>query len=319
MKGAGALCFCPFSFVSALFFYSRQAQRNAMRRFQSFACVDWSGALGERLPGIAVAQIKQSGPPALINPKSIWSRQAVLDWFNQLADEQSDILIGLDLSLGFPFVDKGCYFPHWSDSPHNAKSLWALVDRICSPDPHLSATSFLTHAQGHRHFRHAKGKVGDLFKGGLGRLRVVETYQRATKQANSWSCFNLVGAGQVGKSSLTGMRMMHSLGGRIPVWPFDPIPQSGPVIIEIYTSMAARAAGLPANRSKIRDRHGLVSALNALGSKAPSRLSRYDDHATDALITAAWMRGAAENDKYWNPKALLNDFRSQEGWTFGVV
>jgi hypothetical protein len=306
-------------YASALSFCSRHAQRNAMRRFQSFACVDWSGALGERLPGIAVAQINQSGAPTLINPKSIWSRQAVLDWFNQLADERSNILIGLDLSLGFPFADKGCYFPHWHGSPHDAKSLWALVDRICSADPHLSAASFLTHAQGHRHFRHAKGNVGDLFETGVGRLRVVETHQRATKQANSWSCLNLVGAGLVGKSSLTGMRMMHHLGGRIPVWPFDPIPQSGPVIIEIYTSMAARAAGLPANRSKIRDRNGLLSALNALGSPAPARLHRYDDHAADALITAAWMRRAAENDAYWNPKPLLHDFRSQEGWTFGVV
>ncbi len=306
-------------YASALFFCSGHAQSKLMRRFQSFACVDWSGALGDRLPGIAVAQIEQSGSPALINSKSLWSRQLVLDWFNQLANEQSNILIGLDLSLGFPFADKGCYFPHWPDSPRDAKSLWALVDSLCSSDPHLSATSFLAHAEGHRHFRHAKGDVGDLFEAGLGRLRVVETHQRATKQANSWSCFNLVGAGQVGKSSLTGMRMMHRLGRRIPVWPFDPIPQTGPVIIEIYTSMAARAAGLPANRSKIRDRHGLVTALNALGSTAPRSLSRYDDHATDALITAAWMRIAAENDANWNPKALLSDFKSQEGWTFGVV
>lgn len=290
-----------------------------MRHFQSFACVDWSGALGERLPGIAVAHIDHVGAPALINPQISWSRQNVLDWLHILADDQSDILIGLDLSLGFPFADRCCYFPQWSDSPADAKSLWAFVDRLCAHDPHLSATSFLSHAEGHRHFRHAKSDLGDLFEGSVGRLRIVESHQRTTKQANSWSCFNLVGAGQVGKSSLTGMRTMHRLGGRIPVWPFDPVPKSGPVIIEIYTSMAARAAGLPANRSKIRDRDGLISALDALGTPSPAQLTRYDDHATDALITAAWMRNAAKNQEYWNPKMLLDDFRLQEGWTFGVL
>ena len=290
-----------------------------MRCFQSFACVDWSGALGERLPGLAVASIAQTGAPSLIEPKGGWSRQRVLDWLRILARDKADMLIGLDLSLGFPFADYGTYFPKWPDSPPDAKSLWALIDDMCANDPHLSSSSFLAHGQAHRHFRHAKGDVGDLFEGGLGRLRIVETHQRATKQANSWSCFNLVGAGQVGKSSLTGMRMLHRLNGTIPIWPFDPIPASGPVIVEIYTSMAARAAGRPANRSKIRDRPALIAALDALHSPPPPRLNRYDDHATDALVTAAWMRGAAKNHDLWHPSPLLNTFRIQEGWTFGVV
>ncbi len=290
-----------------------------MRRFQSFACIDWSGALGEKLPGLAVAQINQTGAPFLHRNSAKWSRQGVLDWLLQLAEEHTDILIGLDLSLGFPFADTGCYFPEWSERPNDAKSLWALIDGICADDRHLSSTTFLHHPEARRHFRHNQNDTGDLFTGGIGRLRVVETHQRATKQANSWSCYNLVGAGQVGKSSLTGMRMMHRLGGRIPVWPFDHMPASGPAIVEIYTSMAARAAGLPANRSKIRDRQTLIDALRVLGSRPPTHLNRLDDHATDAILTAAWMRHAAENEALWNPPSLLNEFRLQEGWTFGVV
>ncbi len=290
-----------------------------MRRFSRFACIDWSGALGQFPQGLALAEIEGDGAPRLVGGNRRWSRQAVLDWLLGLADRQEDILIGLDLSLGFPFVDKGAFFPEWAESPGDARALWALVDRLCGADPHLAATSFLVHPQARRHFRHARGDVGDLFEGGIGRLREVERHQRATRQANSWSCFNLVGAGQVGKSSLTGMRMMHRLGGRIAIWPFDPIPETGPVIIEIYTSMAARAAGLPANRSKIRGRKALVSALDALDARAPARLTRDDDHATDALITAAWMRRASLQPELWRPALLTGEIAQTEGWTFGVL
>jgi hypothetical protein len=290
-----------------------------MRRFSRFACIDWSGALGQFPPGLALAEIGAYGAPRLVGGDRRWSRQAVLDWLLSIAERHEDILIGLDLSLGFPFADKGTFFPEWKESPADARSLWARIDAFCSADLHLSAVSFLSHPEARRHFRHAKDDVGDLFEGGIGRLREVERHQRATKQANSWSCFNLVGAGQVGKSSLTGMRMMHRLGGRIPVWPFDPIPQTGPAIIEIYTSMAARAAGLPANRSKIRDRKALIAALSELDAPAPTRLARYDDHATDALITAAWMRGASKRAELWQPPLLSPEIAQTEGWTFGVL
>ena len=90
---------------------------------------------------------------------------------------------------------------------------------------------------------------------------MVEQYQRATKQAASVSNFNLVGAAQVGKASLAGMRLLHRLSGRMPLWPLDPVPAKGPLLVEIYTSLAARAAGLPPGRSKIRDGAVLDAAL----------------------------------------------------------
>lgn len=289
-----------------------------IRDFSSFICIDWSGALGERQAGIAVAQIGREGPPSLIKRDKHWSRQEILNWLLELSQAEEDVLIGFDLSFGLPFADHGCYFPQWPQSPPDARALWQLVDSLCTADAHLSAPSFLAHPQAHRHFRHAKGDIGDLFEGSIGRLRLVESHQRATKQANSWSCFNLVGAGQVGKSSLTGMRLLHRLSGRIPIWPFDPLPQSGPAIVEIYTSMAARAAGMPAGRSKIGDKATLDAALAALNAPPPPSLPKYDDHSTDALITAAWMRGASKNAALWRPKLLSEKICQTEGWTFGV-
>src|SRR3546814_10514255 len=60
-----------------------------------------------------------------------------------------------------------------------------------------------------------------LFGLGRGRLRVCE-HGQAAMGLSPQSCFNLVGAAQVGKSSLTCMRVLNRLRGRVPVWPFDP-------------------------------------------------------------------------------------------------
>lgn len=293
-----------------------------MRRFSQFACFDWSGQLVARPKGIALATIdSESGArPRLLAPQGGWSRAAALDWLIARAEGCSDMLIGIDLSPTFPFVDRGAYFPGWHESPSDVRSLWAMVDAMCIDDPHLGASGFVTHAQARRYFRHGRGDVGDRFgSAGTGRLRAVEQHQRATRQANSASCFNLVGAAQVGKSSLTGMRVLHHLAGRIPVWPFDPVPAKGPVIVEIYTAMAARAAGLPANRSKIRDRATLIAALDGFATPPPARLARYDDHATDALLTAAWLRHVHRRPEYWAPEAMSPHIARVEGWTFGVV
>jgi len=291
------------------------------RTFAHFACFDWSGQAVARPKGIALATLTADpeARPQLIGPKGGWSRQAALDWLIAHAEAGTDMLIGLDLSPTFPFVDEAAYFPGWEDTPADARALWQLVERIASSDDHLAANSFVQHPEARRYFRHGKGDVGDRFgNAGIGRLREVERVQRHKKQARSASCFNLVGAAQVGKSSLTGMRVLHRLAGRVPVWPFDPVPTSGPMIVEIYTSIAAFEAKRRGNASKIRDRAGLVAALDALDCKPPARLARYDDHATDALVTAAWLRKVHRDPELWAPAALTDTIRRTEGWTFGV-
>ena len=71
-------------------------------------------------------------------------------------------------------------------------------------------------------------------------------------------------------------------------------------MVEIYTSLAAVAAGLSKGRTKVRDATTLDRALGALGSVPHAPLARYHDHATDALITAAWLRSAhADPARTW--------------------
>ncbi|MES2755250.1 MAG: hypothetical protein V4659_11335 [Pseudomonadota bacterium] len=288
-----------------------------MRTFDHFVAIDWSGAKGERQKGIALACCTPGrDAPTLVRPDRRWSRADVLAW---LTDElPPNSLVGIDLSPGLPFDGGGGYFPGWPDSPPDAKSLWKLIDEICADDPHLASSSFVAHPDARRHFRHGKGDCGDLFQSGVGRLRETERRQKNSPMGLSpSSCFNLVGAAQVGKSSLTGMRVLHRLAGVVPIWPFDDVPAEGSVIVEIYTSLAARAANLPKGRSKMLTGAALDQALRELDVDPHTALSRYSDHATDAILTAAWLRVTASDASLWHPSGLATVART-EGWTFGV-
>jgi len=283
-----------------------------------FIAIDWSGQAVERPKGLAVARCHAgSSAPELVEHPGGWSRQALADWLLELAAAQTPALIGLDLSPAFPHADAGAFFPGWDESPADAVSLWAMVEAICADDPHLGASSFVAHPEARRHFRQ-RFDCGDLFPPGRGRFRVVEHGQE-TMHLSPYSCFNLVGASQVGKSSLTGMRVLHRLTGKLPIWPFDPLPESGPLVVEIYTSLAARQAGIRKGLSKIREGAGLDAALAAFGSEPHAPLARYDDHATDAILSSAWLRWVSPRRDVWNPAGLSPELACTEGWTFGVV
>ena len=289
-----------------------------MRKFDRFAGIDWSGQAVARPKGLAVAECGNGDfAPVLVTRSGGWSREAVLAWLVGLAETHSNMLIGLDLSPALPFVDAAAYFPGGPpDQPRDARALWRLIDETCRDDPHLGASSFADHADFAPHFRRHGGLEGAAFGGGAGRYRAVEHRQRGSG-VSPVSCFNLVGAAQVGKSSLTGMRVLHRLAGRIPVWPFDPVPTSGPLIVEIYTSIAARAAGVRRGRSKLRDGASLDAALAVLGSQPHTSLAKYDDHSTDAILTAAWLRAVSHDPDLWHPPGL-DAVRHTEGWTFGA-
>jgi hypothetical protein len=283
--------------------------------FTDFIAIDWSGQAVERPKGLAVAHARTgASAPELIDRR--WSRLEILEWLEQLAASGTRALIGLDLSPAFPFQDEGAYFPDWTRSPPDGPALWQLVDELTAEDPHLAATSFVNHPDARRHFRQ-RGDCGDLFPPGRGRFRICE-YGQELLRLSPYSCFNLVGASQVGKSSLTGMRVLHRLRGKLGLWPFDPVPEEGPLLVEIYTALPARLAGLRKGISKVRDPHTLDALLAAFGSTPHAPLSRYDDHATDAILSAAWLRVAAHQPELWSPDRLTPQLARTEGWTFGV-
>jgi hypothetical protein len=291
-------------------------------RFRHFAAIDWSGAAGERHKGLAVAICDAAGgAPRLVRPGHRWSREDVLGW---LLDEMpAGTLVGLDLGASLPFHDCGAFFPGWAESPADAKALWALVDELCRGDPHLAATHFVDHLEASRYFRRHGGREGERFHAPdaghrRGRFRVTEQAQ-AAMGCKPYSNFNLVGAAQVGKSSLTGMRVLHRLRGRVPVWPFDPLPPEGSAVLEIYTTIAAIAGGRAPGRSKMKSFAELNAGLGEIGSPPVAGHGAIDDHSADALLTAAWLRGAADRRELWHPPGMTEEIAATEGWTFGAV
>jgi hypothetical protein len=287
-----------------------------VRRFSRFACIDWSGARTERLKGIAVAECEAgSGTPRLIRPADgHWSRADILAWLIERADD--DLLIGVDFSTALPFADAGAYFPGAPDSPADARALWRQIDESCRDDPHLGATSYIRDRAAWFRIGTEKGAQFDSPLFNNGRLRLVEQAEASGRPA---SCFNLVGAKQVGRSSLTGMRVLHRLGDRVKVWPFDPVPARGALIVEIYTSIAAACALPRTGRSKFTTGEELDKALTApaIGSAPYHHKGSIDDHSSDALLTAAWLRRAATEPHPWQPPEMRR-VRDTEGWTFGV-
>lgn len=265
--------------------------------------------------GIAVATCAAGdAAPTLVAPLGrAWSRTAVLDWLR--AQTGSDMLVGIDFSFAPPFAERGAYLPG-EDAPDTARAFWAYVDAACG-DADLGAASFLEARRG----RHFYLGIADGIKRDFMHFRACEAHYRAGGGGKPSTVYDAIGAAQVAKASFAGMRLLHHLGQAVPIWPFDPLPTTGPTVVEIYTSIAARAAGVGPAATKMRSPAALDGALThpAIGSRAHAKLERYDDHATDAILTAAWLRAMAGKDRLWHPPGLTPHIAATEGWTFGVV
>ena len=279
--------------------------------FDRFIAIDWTGARGERHAAIAVAECAAgSAAPRLVTGDRCWSRGDVLDWLAAIGAAGERALIGFDFSFGFPHADAGAFFPGDEVSPVDAPSLWREVDRVADADPHFEAHSYVAHRR--PHFWLGKDFDGD--KAAKARLRRVEHVWAAKRRGAASSVFALLGASQCGKASLSGMRLLARLG--LPVWPFDPVPETGPLLVEIYCRTFAADAGV---RGKIRDRATLDAALERLGSAPAVVPETFADHVGDALISAAGMRAIAHEPQWWQPPGLTPELARTEGWTFGVA
>ncbi|MBB5685637.1 hypothetical protein [Sphingobium boeckii] len=283
-----------------------------MSHFTRFAVIDWSGAKGASHKGIALAlcEAGDAAPVLIAPPGRAWSREGIAQWIESKADEP--LIIGMDFSFAPPRIARGSYLPG-DEVPGDAKAFWAYVEARCH-DMDLGAASFLESAhRRHFYFGAADGRKADFMH-----LRVCEAHYNAGGGGKPSTVYDAIGAAQVAKASFAGMRTLHRLNRTLPVWPFDPRPLSGALIVEIYTAIAARAAGLRKGRSKIRDPAALDAALAVLGSAPHVPLPRYDDHATDAIVTAAWLRARAADPGLWTPAPLTPEISQVEGWTFGV-
>ena len=283
-----------------------------MRPFSSFVAIDWSGAKGRRHKGIAVAEARGEAAPRLVRAGHIWSREEVLAWLIRRAAKEP-ALFGFDFSFAPPIVARGEYLPGEADVPRTAREFWAYVDSRCE-DEDLGAASFLEQV----HRRHFYFGIADGVKAGFMHFRQCDARLNAQGGRKTASAYDAIGAAQVAKASFSGMRFLHHLDGKIAIWPMDPLPAHGSAVVEIYTRIYLRRAGL--SGVKLRSRADLNRALKGLGSP-PARL-RFEpnDHQTDALVTAAGMRQLALTEpRAFDPQGLTPEISRSEGWTFGVL
>lgn len=283
-----------------------------MRRFEAYVAIDWSGAKGKRHKGIAIAEARGEAAPRLIRAGHAWSREEVLAWLLKQASREAT-LFGFDFSFAPPIIERGEYLPGEPGVPKTAREFWAYVDAR-SNDEDLGAASFLEVA----HRPHFYFGIADGIKARFVRFRQCDARLNAQGGRKTASAYDAIGAAQVAKASFSGMRFLDKLHGKVAIWPMDPLPEHGSLVVEIYTRIYLRRAGL--SGVKLRSRADLNRALEGLGSP-PARLKfEPNDHQTDALVTAAGMRQLALTEpRAFNPQGLTPEVARSEGWTFGVL
>ncbi|MDQ3075254.1 MAG: hypothetical protein M3Q88_06575 [Pseudomonadota bacterium] len=280
-------------------------------RFATTVAIDWSGAKGRRHKGIAVAEARGDDAPRLVRPGHVWSRREVLDWLVDRAVGEPT-LFGFDFSFAPPFVGRGAYLPGEENVPSEARAFWAYVDYHAS-DEDLGAASFLEQV----HRRHFYFGIADGAKADFVHFRQCDAALNAAGGRKTASAYDAIGAAQVAKASFSGMRLLHHLAGQVAIWPMDALRPGESAVVEIYTRIYIRNAGLAGN--KIRTAAELDSALVALGSK-PALLDRDPtDHQSDSLVTAAGMRTHLVHPRAFTPVGLTPQIARTEGWTFGVT
>src|SRR3546814_4734312 len=127
-------------------------------------------------------------------------------------------------------------------------------------------------------------------------LRRCEAHYNAGGEGKPSTVYDAIGSAQVAKASFAGMRLLHHLNAHLPIWPFDALPATGlpatgSLIVEIYTSIAARAAKRPKGRTKIRDALTLDAALAEMDTAPHRPLPAYAHHAKTRRASGRGRRG----------------------------
>jgi len=276
--------------------------------FDSFIAIDWSGA-ASGYSGIAVARCEGDEAPYLVKvPGRRWTRSAVAAWLDRELSAGLKALVGFDLAFSMPYeVDgylAGC-------GARDVFALWDLIEEASGSEADFGAAAVPADPR----FAACYWTKGTMPATWKLRRRQAEQACVAATGTHPETVFKLIGAKQVGKASLTGMRVLRYLrqrhAGRVSVWPFEKV--SGSALVEIYPTLFRKQAahGL----SKLRTTGELNRALRALGSKRLCTRVALSDHDTDALISAAGMR------KMWQEGYRLKTVDEQvcrEGWIYGV-
>jgi hypothetical protein len=225
-------------------------------------------------------------------------------------------LVGFDFAFGFPFEPDIGYLGGHAADVEDVFGLWAFIDEKSCGDPDFGCSSFVNDPILAPLFWASGPKPAAWIE----RKRRTEFACAESTATRPDTLYKLLHSKQVGKASITGMRVLRQIrarvGERVAVWPFEPVLQSA--MVEIYpTIFRRRAAGSVA---KLKTRSQLDAALAHFGA-SPMPVHSGDaltDHDTDALISSVGLRMIAQDIGVWTPRELANPRVRREGWIFGV-
>ncbi len=297
--------------------------------FEEFIGIDWSGAKQPvKTHSISLASCQSADASAPIALESSLSRQDVYEQILARCQSSHKTLIGIDCNFSY------CYKVGKEQFSHDARytDLWKEVENL-----NIEQTNFFAgecwKQESFKKYFWTEGKQPDWFN--------IESLQRATEArahaqefGKPESPFKLIGAKQVGKGGLAGMRLLRALkekcGDALAIWPFemDKVQKAKVVIAEIYPRLFIRKAGL--GNAKVRDVPSLNKVLHHYSSKPFDNDMHLNDHLTDAIIASAGLRsafaGVDQNIEFekqikhtpLNTEGLPKRALIFEGWILGV-
>ena len=284
------------------------------RPFDSYIAIDWSGADG-RYVGISIAMCASgSTAPRLIAPEGArWTRTAAAAWLDRELKSGRRLLIGCDFAFGLPFEPDRGYLAGAVPEIVDIFGMWDAIDDAGAGAADFGCAPVLADPR----FAPLYWQRGRQPAAWTLRQRRAERGCAAATGTHPECVFKLIGAKQVGKASLTGIRVLRQVRrdnrSRLAVWPFEAVGAKS-VLVEIYpTLFRKQAAG---GIAKLRTRAELNAALRQLGTRGVATRT-LSDHDTDALISAAGLRRAIGEAGEWLAPPRDPHVR-REGWIFGV-
>jgi hypothetical protein len=285
-----------------------------MKPFDRFVAVDWSGARGA-YDGIAVAECRAgSDAPSLISPPGRnWRRRDFSVWLEEQAGRDEAMLIGIDCAFSLPREASEAML----GGPHDAPALWRYIDRHCADRDDFYGGDFVGRSEHAPLFWSAGKRPADFIE----HRRATELACHRAGLGTPESPLKLIGARQVGKGGLAGMRVFarlrRNLGEIFAVWPFDPVEAARVVCVELYPRLFLRMA--KHGNGKVRTLSQLDRCLAALATGPyADRGAAPSDHQADALVSASGLRLIAGDAAVWRPTGMDALARRAEGWIFGV-
>ena len=227
------------------------------------------------------------------------------------------MLVGLDFSFGFPFEPQLGYLGGAAAGVDEIFALWSLIESKSGGEPDFGCSRFIADPD----YEHLFWKAGPRPPGWIDRKRRTELACVEATRTRPDTLYKLLHSKQVGKASITGIRVLHQIrsrsANRVSIWPFETVRFSA--VVEIYPTMFRKLAA--GSVAKLRSLSALNKALANIGSRPVVRSMRageLSDHETDALISVAGLRWIARDPAVWTtPQSLAAEIQ-REGWIFGV-